>query len=249
MRQRAVGLGRPALRGACDHEEVACAFAIEPAVLEHLLALGIEDVRVVVEHDDGAAVLERREERVEVIVRDRREGLHVGRLAPAAGLAADEAARVEHALEHRLECRRAIRSLGVVGDRDLSVGRHVLRRGLFEALGCAAHGAAHAQRHPEEENEADGTTDDRGQRGTTTTAAATGRRRMGPGGGVDGLCSAKALVHFSTRAFISEPRGRARGACTSGRGRCPRRRCVCRRGTSAASRPGCGWWMQSANVG
>jgi hypothetical protein len=84
VRERAVEVGRARLRGARDDEEVARALAIEPRLFDGLHRRLVELVRPVVEHDHRAAVLQRGEERVEVVVADRREGLHVGGLAAAA---------------------------------------------------------------------------------------------------------------------------------------------------------------------
>ena len=69
MGKRPVALRRPVLRRAGDDEEVARALAIVPAPIEKLSSRVVEDVRAFLEEKDGAPLLERREELVEVGVR------------------------------------------------------------------------------------------------------------------------------------------------------------------------------------
>src|SRR6185369_2045193 len=87
------------------------------------------------------------EQRVEVFITDRSEGLHVCRLAATPRLTT-EAARMQYALQHLLELWRAIADLGLIGDRDFGLFR--LRRG--QALGGARDPQTHGQQRAEHEH-------------------------------------------------------------------------------------------------
>ena len=95
VRERAVGVGRSRFARARDDEEITRAAAVLPFFFEKFFRAVVEIVFSFVEQNDGAAIFERREERVKIVVADRRERFHVGGLAAATRFASDETARIE----------------------------------------------------------------------------------------------------------------------------------------------------------